>query len=119
MLQMLEQDMKDAFGDPPRQAVLLFAMTELRLLAQMYGISSVIKKDPDVVLTVADASRAQQALAGAPGRLSVIDEKTVYLRMPPTYLQPDALLMVLKNLLRAAHDREVNGEAALAGSTRA
>ena len=33
MLNMLEQDVKDAFGEPPRQAMLLFAMTELRLLA--------------------------------------------------------------------------------------
>ena len=45
-----------------------------------------------------------------PGTLRVIDEKTVYLRMPPTYVQPEALLMVLRNLLRAAHDRETNAE---------
>ncbi|MEI4878413.1 TRCF domain-containing protein, partial [Klebsiella pneumoniae] len=37
MLHMLAQDAKDAFGEPPRQAVLLFALTELRLLAGMYG----------------------------------------------------------------------------------
>ena len=110
MLHMLEQDAKDAFGEPPRQAVLLFALTELRLLAGMYGISSIIKKDPDVVLTVADAKKAQAALTGAPGTLRVIDEKTVYLRMPPTYMQPDALLMVLRNLLASAHDREQRGE---------
>jgi transcription-repair coupling factor (superfamily II helicase) len=107
MLQMLESDAKDAFGEPPRQAVLLFALTELRLLATLYGISSVIKKDPDVILTVADAGKAQQALTGAPGTLRVIDEKTIYFRPPPTYMQPEILLMVLKNLLRAAHDREV------------
>ena len=26
--------MKDAFGEPPRQAIVLFALTELRLLAR-------------------------------------------------------------------------------------
>ena len=51
MLHMLEADAKDAFGEAPRQAVLLFALTELRLLAGLYGITSIIKKDPDVVLT--------------------------------------------------------------------
>ena len=85
MLQMLEQDMKDAFGEPPRQAMVLFALTESELLAGLYGISSIIKKDPDVVLTVADAQKAQAALTGAPGTLRVIDEKTVYLRMPPVF----------------------------------
>ncbi len=110
MLQMLEQNEKDAFGEPPRQAVLLFALTEVRLLAQIYGIESIIKKEPDVVLTVADASKAQRALAGAPGSLRVIDEKTIYLRMPASYMEPETLLMVLKNLMRAAHDREQRGE---------
>ncbi len=109
MLAGLESDMKDAFGEPPRQVILLLAMTEVRLLSQMYGIESVIKKDPDVVLTVHDAGRAQQALVGAPGTLRVIDNKTVYLRMPPTFLEPETLLMVLKNLMRGAHDREQRG----------
>ena len=112
MLTGLEKDMTDAFGEPPRQAVLLLALTEVRLLSQLFGISSIIKKDPDVVLTVADAARAQMALAGAPGTLRVIDEKTVYLRMPATFMQSDALLLTLKNLMRQAHDREQRGEAA-------
>jgi transcription-repair coupling factor (superfamily II helicase) len=110
MLRMLEHDTKDAFGEAPRQAILLFALTELRLLAGIYGITSIIKKDPDVVLTVADAGKAQTALTGAPGTLRVIDEKTIYLRMPATYLQPEIMLMVLKNLLAAAHERELKGE---------
>ena len=85
MLNLLEQDVKDAFGEIPRQAVLLFAMTELRLLSGHWGIESIIKKEPDVVMTVTDAARAQAALSGAPGRLSVIDAKTVYLRMPVVF----------------------------------
>jgi transcription-repair coupling factor (superfamily II helicase) len=116
MLHLLEQDMKDAFGEPPRPAVLLFALTELRLLAGLYGIESIIRKEPDVVLTVRDAARAQLGLMGAPGTLRVIDEKTVYFRPPPTYLEPDTLLMVLRNLMRAAYDRQANGQPAPAPS---
>ncbi len=110
MLQILEHDLKDAFGEPARQAVLLFALTELRLLSGHWGIESIIKKDPDVVLTVTDAARAQAALTGAPGTLRVIDPQTVYLRMPASFLEPDTLLMVLKNLMRQAYDRELKGE---------
>jgi transcription-repair coupling factor (superfamily II helicase) len=113
MLAMLEQDMKDAFGDPPRQALVFLALTELRLLSVMYGISSIIRKEPDVVLTVADAKKAGAALTGAPGTLRVIDEKTVYLRMPPTFLESETLLMVLRNLLRGAYDREINSAKAV------
>src|SRR5207302_1772033 len=97
-------------GEPPRQAIVFFALTELRLLGQMFGIESIIKKDPDVIMTVVDASRAQIALAGAPGSVRVIDAKTVYLRMPGQFMEPETCLMVLRNLMRAAYDREVKGE---------
>ena len=110
MLAALEKDVTDAFGEPPRQAVLLFALTEVRLLCQHFGISSIIKKDPDVVLTVADAAKAQAALLSAPGTLRVIDEKTVYLRMPPTFMASETLLMVLKNLMRQNYDKIQRGE---------
>jgi transcription-repair coupling factor (superfamily II helicase) len=99
MLAELQKDMADAFGEPPRQVLLLLALTELRLLAGLFGIDSIIRKDPDVILTVRDAAKAQAGLAGAPGTLRVIDEKTVYLRMPKSYLDPDVCLMVLRNLL--------------------
>ena len=105
-----KQDMKDAFGEPRARRSLLLALTELRLLAGMFGIESIIRKDPDVVLTVRDASQAQAGLIGAPGTLRVIDEKTIYLRMPGSFNESDTLLMVLRNLLKAAHEREVRGE---------
>ncbi|MDW8261453.1 MAG: TRCF domain-containing protein [Phycisphaerales bacterium] len=110
MLAELQQDVQDAFGEPPRQMLVFYALTELRILAGIFGIDSVITKNPDVVLTVRDARRAQAGLTGAPGRLTVVDERTVYLRMPPTYLDPEVCLFTLRNLLRAAYDRQGAGE---------
>jgi transcription-repair coupling factor (superfamily II helicase) len=109
MLAGVEADVQDAFGVPPRQAIILFALTELRLLSAIFGIESIIKKEPDIVLTVTDAAKCQAALHGAPGSVRLIDEKTVYLRMPPTFLEPETCLMVLKNLMRGAYDRQING----------
>jgi hypothetical protein len=108
----LHKDMVDAFGEPPRHVVLLFALTEMKLLAGHFGIDKVIKHPPDVVLTVRDALKAAYGLAGAPGSLRVVDEKTIYFRPPATYLEPDTLLMVLRNLLKAAYEREKRGEPA-------
>ena len=99
-----------AYGAEVYLATIFFAMTEVRLLAQMFGIDSIIRQEPDVVLKVNDAARAQFALTGAPGTLRLIDEKTVYLRMPPTFVESEACLMVLRNLMRAAYDREQKGE---------
>jgi transcription-repair coupling factor (superfamily II helicase) len=102
----LQKDVTDAFGEPPRQAIVLFALTELRLLAGHFGVDKIIKKEPDVVFEVTDAKRASFALTGAPGRLTVVDEKTVYLRLPPTFLEGDTLLLALVNLMRAARRKE-------------
>jgi transcription-repair coupling factor (superfamily II helicase) len=110
MLKALEQDITDAFGELPRQAMVLFALTELRLLSGMYGIESVIRKEPDVVLKVRDAARAQSILTGAPGTLRVVDDTTVYLRPPSVYLDPETLLIMLRNLMRAGHERLQKGE---------
>ncbi|MEO6437324.1 MAG: transcription-repair coupling factor, partial [Tepidisphaeraceae bacterium] len=110
MLNMLEHDVKDAFGEAPRQAVLLFAMTELRLLSGHWGIESIIRKEPDVVLTVSDAARAAAALGGAPGTLRVIDARTIYLRMPASFLESETLLMVMRNLMKQAYEKEKKGE---------
>jgi len=91
--------------------VLLLALTELKLLAGHFGIDSIIRKDPDIVLTVRDAALVQVGLTGAPGTLRVIDEKTVYLRMPPSFMESDVILVVLRNLLKAAYEREQRGDA--------
>jgi transcription-repair coupling factor (superfamily II helicase) len=109
MLGALKQDWVDAFGEPPRQIEVLLALTELRLLAGLFGIDKIIRQDPDIVLTVRDAARASTALTGAPGSLRVIDEKTVYLRMPTVFMEPETSLIVLRNLLRGNHDKNVKG----------
>jgi transcription-repair coupling factor (superfamily II helicase) len=110
MVADLSQDFKDAYGEFPRQVIILVALTELRLLAGHYGIESVIKQEPDVVLKMREAQRVQRALIGAPGTLRVVDDKTLYFRPPPNYLEPEVLLMTLRNLMYAAYQRELKGE---------
>jgi hypothetical protein len=72
----------------------------------------VIKHPPDVVLSVRDALKASYGMAGAPGTLRVVDEKTIYFRPPAVYLEADTLLMVMRNLLKGAYEREQRGEPA-------
>jgi transcription-repair coupling factor (superfamily II helicase) len=110
MLEELMADLKDAFGEPPKPMMVFVALTELRLLAGHYGVESIIKQAPDAILKLRDAQRVQTALVGAPGSLRVVDETTLYFRPPPGYLEPEVLLMVLRNLMHAAYQRELKGE---------
>ena len=61
-------------------------------------------------IAVTDGKRAVIGLSNAPGTLRVIDGKTIYLRMPQSFLEPETALMVLRNLMRQAYDRELKGE---------
>ena len=106
MIGDLQRDLTDAFGEPPRAMTIMYALTELRLLASHFGIDSIVRKTPDVVLTVRDAKKAQVALAKAPGTLRVIDDKTVYFRPPAVFIEPEPLLLTLRNLLMKAYDAE-------------
>jgi transcription-repair coupling factor (superfamily II helicase) len=110
MVTELVNDLKDAYGEPPKQMNVLVALTELRLLAGHFGVESMVKQPPDVILKLRDAQRVQSALVGAPGSLRVVDEKTLYFRPPTGYLEPEVLLMVLRNLMHAAYQRELKGE---------
>ncbi len=110
MVQELTADLKDAYGEPPRAMLILVALTELRLLAGHYGIESIIKQEPDVIIKLRDAQRVQNALTGAPGTLRLVDERTLYFRPPTGYLEAETLLMVLRNLMCNAYQRESKGE---------
>jgi hypothetical protein len=105
-VERLRQDLTDAFGQPPRQVLLVMALTEVRMLSGLFGIDSIIRQDPDVVLTLRDAARVQQALVGAPGSLRIVDDSTLYFRPPKTYLEPETLLLTLRNLLKGAYERQ-------------
>lgn len=85
---------------------ILYALTELRLLASHFGIDSIVRKPPDVVMTVRDARKATEALAKAPGRLTVVDAQTIYFRPPAVFIEPEPLLLTLRNLLMKAYEAE-------------
>jgi len=111
-VQRVVRDIADAHGPAPEELKVLAALMELRLLAGYFGIESIVRQEPDVVIKMASAERVQKALAGAPGRLSVVDEETLYYRPPPSYMKPETLLLVLRNLAHAAWQRETSGAAA-------
>jgi transcription-repair coupling factor (superfamily II helicase) len=98
-LEALTKDLTDAFGPMPKPAQIIFSLAELRLLAQHWGISSIIAKDPDVIFTLEDFSKLGPLMGRGPGSVRVVDQKTVHLRLPKNYMEPETLLNVLRNLL--------------------
>jgi transcription-repair coupling factor (superfamily II helicase) len=104
--------MTDAYGQMPDTVDNLVQLTELRIAASTFGIDAIKLETPDVIFTVSDPTKLDQLLAQAPGRVSVIDEQTVYYRPPENYLDPPAtLLAVLRKLLvRPLRERKQQNE---------
>ncbi len=99
-LTSVTEDIRDAYGNPPATAQTLIDLTELRIAASTLGIDTLKLDGPDLIFTTRDPEKLQALFAAAPGRVSVLDETTLYLRPPNQYLDPpETLLAVLRKLL--------------------
>ena len=103
MLEALSKDLVDAFGPMPKPVQMLFGLAEIKILAAQWSIASIITKAPDVIFTIDDFSKLGplmgKGVGGGAGSVRVVDEKTVHLRLPASYLEAETLVNVLRHLL--------------------
>jgi transcription-repair coupling factor (superfamily II helicase) len=74
----------------------------LRLLAQQWQIDSVHLEDGYAVFTYLNRQRIEQLAALRKKRLRIVDDRSVYLPLPKTPLEPDALVELLESMLLPA-----------------
>ncbi|MFN3168450.1 MAG: transcription-repair coupling factor [Phycisphaeraceae bacterium] len=103
-LDAVVEDLTQAYGEPPEQAQRFIDLAELRIGAALHGVERLQLEGPDLIFTVGSmrdaAGGLASAFARAPGRVTVLDEKTVYWRPPGNYLDdPGTMLAVLRKLL--------------------
>jgi transcription-repair coupling factor (superfamily II helicase) len=102
MLEALAKDITDAFGPMPKSVQIMFGLAEIKIFARLWSIQSIITKSPDVIFTIDDMSKLGPLMGrgvGGAGSVRIADEKTVHLRLPASYLEPETLVNVLRNLL--------------------
>ena len=98
-LDAVVRDLTDAFGNPPPKAQTAIDLAEIRVAGATLGIESIRVDGPDVIFKTPRPAKLDDTLRNAPGRVSVIDDNTIYFRPPPAYLEPPTLLAVLRKLL--------------------
>ena len=98
-IEVIESDLRDAFGPPPDAVATLLSLAEIRTLAAPCGIRSIVLDPPDVVFTVEDLSKIEPLLADGPGSPRVPDPKTIHWRLPKRYLETSTLMAVLRKQL--------------------
>lgn len=100
-LEDFRQELRDRYGPVPEAAEWLLRLTELRLLAARWQVESIHRNGPDMVLTYRSEKKIRQLVERSKGRLKVIDEKSVYLRLQPQEDEPERLYPLLKGVLSA------------------
>jgi len=99
----LEKDLLDAFGRFPGTVETLLLLAEIKVRAAPWGIQTIIRREPDVIITFDNEVRKLEPLfAKSQGKISFPDPRTLYWRLPEQYFRGDTLLTVLRNLFRRA-----------------
>jgi len=101
-LAKVEEDLKEAYGEPPRGVQRLIELAEIRVGATALGVKSIAVHEQDVIIRTERVDDLIKAFEGVQGTLRPLSPKpgdtaaTVYFRPPAQFLEPDTLLAVLR-----------------------
>ncbi len=98
-LEDFRQELRDRYGSPPEPAEWLLRTTEIRLACVRWQIASVHRDGKDLVFSYKNRKQAETLAKQSRGRLKVVDEKSVYLRLQPEEDEPEGMYELLKGLL--------------------
>ena len=98
-IDVLRDDLRDAFGPLPEAVEMLLTLAEIRVLAAPWGIRSIVLDGPDVVFAIDELQKVQPLLSDGPGSPRVPDPQTIHWRLPKRYLEPATLPAVLRKQL--------------------
>ncbi|MFQ5411258.1 MAG: transcription-repair coupling factor, partial [Phycisphaerae bacterium] len=110
----LSSDLTDAYGAIPETVNTLLSLAEIRVRASQAGITTIMKKEPDVVFQFdGEIKRIEPYFTGVSGDVSLPDGRTLHWRPPDHYFHGDTLLVILRNLFRppAAQSQELHAQA--------
>ena len=95
----VRRDVEDLLGKLPPQAEYLFDLQEIRLHAQRLRISVIKVVQQDVVFTLENFQIVGPLFMAAPGKVRIINERTVNLRLRPENVTGVRVIVLLKSLL--------------------
>ncbi|OWK46540.1 transcription-repair coupling factor [Fimbriiglobus ruber] len=98
-LEDFRRELRDRYGPPPEPAEWLLRATEIRLLCVRWQVSGVHRDGRDLVFSYRSRDKADQLAKVSGGRLKVVDEKSLYLRLKPEEDPPEAAYRLLKMVL--------------------
>ena len=95
------QELRDRYGPYPEPVEWLLRTTEIRLLCVRWQVTSVHRDNRDLIFTYLNADRAKQLVASSNGRMKIVDEKSIYMRLKADDKDdPEGLYKLLLSVLK-------------------
>ena len=95
----IAEELADMFGPVPDQVNMLLDLADIRVRAGKWNIKSIISSDLDLIFNFETHDGVDNLFAKAPGKVRIVDAKTVHLRLTENYFQPATLMAVLRKIL--------------------
>jgi transcription-repair coupling factor (superfamily II helicase) len=99
-IRRFEEELRDLFGPLPDSVRTLLDIAELRMYAARWKIRSLIVQGMDLIFSFEEGAYTADLFARSPGRVSIPDPRTVYVRLDKSYFEPHTLISVLRKLLK-------------------
>jgi transcription-repair coupling factor (superfamily II helicase) len=93
------QELRDRYGPLPDPVEWLLRTTEVRLHCVRWQVAAVHRDGPALILTYKTRAKADQLAGKSEGRLKVIDDRNLYLRLLPDEDEPEAMYRLLTAVL--------------------
>ena len=77
------QELRDRYGPPPEPAEWLLRTTEIRLQCVRWQVAGIHRLGPDLVFSYRNRGLADELARQSGGRVKVVDERNLYLRLRP------------------------------------
>ncbi|MCA9220792.1 MAG: transcription-repair coupling factor, partial [Planctomycetales bacterium] len=97
----LETELNDRFGEPPATVRRMLEIAELRIDAAIWQIAAVTTEDNYLVFNYTDRGRIGQLAKRNKRPVRVVDHKSAYVPLDKPDLEPNRLLQIARQILRA------------------
>lgn len=93
-------ELVDRFGPVPAPVERMLTLAELKLDAALWLLAAIRLEDQYLVLDYTQRGRIQQLAKMNKGALRVVDDQSAYYTLPARDMSPDAILSLVKSVLR-------------------
>ena len=100
-IEQIRGELADVYGPIPEEVELLLELGRLRIGAGKLGIKTIVTSEQNLIFSFAEdaSAKAESLFKNAAGKMRIVEDRTVYLRLEKNYFEPRTLINVLRKVL--------------------